>query len=104
MGNEHKSRWIIPGILRGKYARIEANAGSSAVEAFTLRLKFQRGADELAEYILKPYLHKQGGKEFFVFEIPAEADHCESTVKFSQKAKEVTISSMRIVLEQPPAD
>lgn len=94
-------KWTVPVSVRGKSVRIEAIASSPQPEAFTLRLKFKRGADEVAEYLLKPYLHHDGGKEFFVFTVPADSDRCDVTLKFSPKAKVVRVESFRAVFEMP---
>jgi len=91
----------VPEALRGKLVRVEVVAASEHVEAVTLRLKFKHEGLEVAEYVLKPYLHPKGGKEFFAFPIPADADHCDATVKFSSKAKAVSFTSLRLVLEDP---
>ena len=96
---EHK--WSVPASLRGKYARVEVSAFSPQVEPFTLRMKFKKGADEVAEYLLKPYLHREHGKDFFVFAVPAEADTCDVTLKFSEKAKQVTITDLRAFVTSP---
>lgn len=94
-------KWNVPESIRGKFVRLEAMAESAHPEAFTLRLKFKHGADEVAEFLLKPYLHKDGGKEFFVFAIPADADRCDITLKFNTKANAVRIESLRAVFEKP---
>lgn len=94
-------KWTVPESIRGKFARIETIASSAQPEAFTVRLKFKRGADEIVEYLLKPYLHREGGKEFFVFTIPAEADCCDVSLRFSAKADAVRIESFRAVVETP---
>jgi hypothetical protein len=97
--HEYKERWEVPPSLRGKLVRIEVVAGSDQVEAFTLRLKFKKEGVELAEFNLKPYLHHDGGKDFFALPIPADADDCDVTLKFSTKAKVVKISELRVILE-----
>jgi hypothetical protein len=94
-------KWNVPESLRGKYVRVETIAASAHPESFTVRLKFKHGADEVAEYLLKPYLHPQGGKEFFVFSVPANADRCDFTLKFNSKAKAVSIRNVRAVVETP---
>jgi len=98
---ELTQKWKVPPSIRGKYVRLEAIASSAQPEAFTLRLKFKQEADEVAEFVLKPYLHRDGGKEFFVFPIPANADRCDVTLKFSTKADSVRVESVRAVFEQP---
>jgi hypothetical protein len=97
---EYKERWEVPATLRGKVARIEVVAASEQVEAFTVRLKFKHGGEEVAEYVLKPYLHREGGKDFFALPIPVDANECDVTLKFSPKTKTATISALRVVLEK----
>ncbi|MEQ1861774.1 MAG: hypothetical protein ABMA13_17795 [Chthoniobacteraceae bacterium] len=94
-------KWDVPVSIRGKYVRLEGVAASSTPEAFTLRLKFKHAAETPAEYLLKPYLHRDGGKEFFVFTVPANADRCEVTLKFSPKTEAVRFQNFRIVCEKP---
>ena len=94
-------KWSVPESLRGKYVRIEAVAASAHPESFTVRMKFKHGADEVGEYLLKPYLYREGGKEFFVFTVPANADRCDFTLKFNAKAKAVSVQNFRAVVESP---
>ena len=93
------AKWAVPPGLRGKLARFEVEAGSAQVEAFTTRLKFKRGRKLLSEYLLKPYLHVEGGKEFLALPIPAEAELCEVQLRFTRNAKAVTFTSFRAVFE-----
>jgi hypothetical protein len=94
-------RFRLPESLRGKLVRLELVAASEPVEAVTLRLKFKHEGSEVAEYLLKPYLHPRGSKEFFVFPIPASADHCDATLKFTAKAATVHFTALRLVVEEP---
>jgi hypothetical protein len=96
---EQGLKWEVPQELRGKLARLEVVAASEQVEAFTLRLKFKHEGAEVAEYLLKPYLYKEGGKDFFVFAVPANGERCDITLKFSPKAKVVRFLEFRVVLE-----
>jgi hypothetical protein len=96
---EYKERWEVPSSLRGKLARIEVTASADQVEAFTVRLKFKKEGVELAEFNLKPYLHRDVGKDFFALPVPTDTDECDITLKFSPKAKVVKISEFRVVLE-----
>jgi hypothetical protein len=100
---EFQIKWPVPESVRGKFARLEGIAASAQPEAFTLRLKFRRGDDEVAEYLLKPYLHREGGKEFFVFSIPRDAERCDVTLKFNSKAKAARFENMRAIFETPPS-
>lgn len=92
-------KWPVPESIRGKVVRMEMVAASAQPEAFSLRLKFKHGAKEIGEYLLKPYLHRDGGKEFFVFAVPTAADRCDLTLKFSSKAKTLSVKSVRVVSE-----
>lgn len=98
---ETKVKWDVPVSLRGNLVRLETVAGSPGPEVFTLRLKFKTGEKVLAEYLLKPYLHPAGGKDFFVFTVPPEAERCEFTLKFNSKAQNIRFESLRAVLETP---
>jgi hypothetical protein len=71
------------------------------VEAFTLRLEFKRGGKDFAEFLLKPYLHPGGGKDFFAIPIPADADSCDLTMKVIDKAKQIHMESFRAVVYAP---
>lgn len=93
-------RWTVPALVRGKYVRLEARAGSAQPESFTLRLKFRTNEKEPVEYLLKPYLHREVGKEFFVFAIP-DVDVCDVTLRFTSRAKAVSFEAMRLVVERP---
>lgn len=96
--------WDVPESLRGKYVRLEMHAGSPQPEAFTLRLKFRHqnsGKSAIAEYLLKPYLHRKDGMEFFVFAVPPDAERCDLTLKFSSAAKELTVRDFRALVETP---
>ena len=91
--------WAVPATLRGKLARVELIAASEHVEAMTVRLRFSSGRTLFEEYLLKPYLHRVAAKEFFAFQIPAEAETCEVQLKFSKNAERVDFTSFRAILE-----
>lgn len=99
---QSSKQWAVPKNFRGQFVRLETTASSPKPETFTLRLKFRKDETPIAEYLLKPYLHPQGGKEFFVFTVPADADRCDFTLKFNSKAKSVKFENLRVVLETPP--
>lgn len=93
--------WQVPESLRGLLCRIEIEAASDKVEAFTARLSFMKGKRTEAEYLLKPYLHPHGGKEFFLFQIPATADHCLVQLKLTKNTEAVRFTGFRAVVEPP---
>lgn len=96
---ETKKKWTVPESFKGKLARVEIAANSPQVEPFTLRMNFKDGKNaEVAEYMLKPYLHAEQGKDFFVFAIPPNSSECDFTLKFSTKAKAARIQDFRVVL------
>ncbi len=99
----HDVRWNIPPTLRGMLGRFELTAASEAVEAFTVRLKFHEGKTMLSEYLLKPYLHSESGKEFFILPIPANSDYCEVQLRAARKTAPVEFMDFRVVLDPPPA-
>jgi hypothetical protein len=92
--------WAVPESLRGRPVRIEIEAASESVEGFHLRMRFDHGSVVVAEYILKPYLHAESGKEFFVLEIPAEAEKCRVLLRFGANAKPVRFANFRVIVEQ----
>jgi hypothetical protein len=96
-----KKTLSVPEGLRGKAVWLEVVAGSELVEAFTLRLEFKRGGTEVAEFLLKPYLHPGGGKDFFAIPIPADADKCDLTMRVASKAKKIHVESFRAVVYAP---
>ncbi|HET6407926.1 MAG TPA: hypothetical protein VFG14_08600 [Chthoniobacteraceae bacterium] len=98
-----RKKWSVPESLRGKIVWVDVVAGSEQVEAFTLRLKFRRGETDVAEFLLKPYLHPGGGKDFFAFPIPSDADHCDLTMKVVDKAKKIRFESFRALIFDPSA-
>jgi hypothetical protein len=93
-----EAKWKVPQSLRGKPVWLELVAGSDQVEAFTLRLEFKQGGKDVAEFLLKPYLHPGGGKDFFAIPFPADADNCELTMKVIDKAKKIHVESFRAVV------
>jgi hypothetical protein len=95
------AKWEIPPELKGRLARFEVEASSASVEALTIRLRFVlRGNDRpVAEFLLKPYLYRAGGKEFFAIPIPANADACDVQLKVGKGAKQVTFTGFRAVIE-----
>lgn len=96
-----RKKWNVPESLRGKLAWLEVVAGSEQVEAFTLRFEFKRGGKDVTEYLLKPYLHPGGGKDFFAFPVPADADTCDLTMKVNAKTKKIHFDSFRTLLFTP---
>jgi hypothetical protein len=92
--------WPVPASLRGKLVRFEIDAASEDVEAFHVRLRFDHGRQMLTEYILKPYLHAESGKEFFVLAIPATAEKCRVQLHFAWSAQSVSFDHFRAVVEQ----
>ncbi|MDB6150733.1 MAG: hypothetical protein JWQ44_2181 [Chthoniobacter sp.] len=98
-----ESSMAVPPALRGRLARFEITAGSAQVEALTVRLRFRRDEELVAEYLLKPYLHAQGGKDFFVLRMPAESDvTAQVQLKFSKDAQRVDFTGFRAVIEPQP--
>jgi hypothetical protein len=91
----------VPETLRGQLVRLEIDAGAAQVEALTIRLRFMRGEKVEAEYLLKPYLHAQPGREFFAFQIPAASDLCQVQLKLAKNAKSVRFTGLRLVVESP---
>jgi len=53
-----------------------------------------------AKYALAESFYREGGKDFFVFTVPPDADHCDFTLKFSPKAKAVQFTDFRLLLEE----
>ncbi len=100
-GQPTSQRWEVPGALRGQFARIEMEAASPQVEAVTIQLRFMAGETLKAEYLLKPYLHTEPGKEFFAFEIPPDAEACDVQFLYSKNAKSVRFTGFRAFLEKP---
>lgn len=96
-----RKKWRVPESLRGKSVWLEIVAGSEQVEAFTLRLEFKRAGADVAEFLLKPYLHHGGGKDFFAIPIPPDADTCDLTMKVTGKAKRIHIKSFRALVFAP---
>lgn len=100
---EIPATWSVPASLRGKFVRFELQAGSEQVEALAINLQFKSGKKWREEYLLKPYLYPQGGKEFFALPIPADVDGCDIELRFSKNAKRVTFTSLRAIAEPMPA-
>jgi hypothetical protein len=96
-----RKKWQVPASLRGKTVWVEIVAGSEQVEAFTLRLEFMREGKRVTEYLLKPYLHFGGGKDFFAFSIPADGDTCDLTMKVTNKTKNIHVESFRVLVFNP---
>ena len=93
------AKWQVPAALRGKLMRLEIEAGSAQVEAFVIRLKFKSSRGPAAEYLLKPYLHPEGGKEFFALPLPADAEMCEVQLKFARNARAVEFTGFRAIVD-----
>jgi hypothetical protein len=96
-----EKKWRVPESLRGKSVWLEVVAGSEQVEAFTLRLEFKRGGTDVAEFLLKPYLHPKGGKDFFAIPVPPDADNCNLTMKVIGKAQKIHVESFRAIVFAP---
>jgi hypothetical protein len=99
---EITATWNIPENLRGRLARFEIDAASERVEAYTIVLSSQNGRTTIAEYLLKPYLSPDGGKDFFAFALPPDADHCVIELKQAKSAKDIRFNAFRAVIEQRP--
>jgi len=93
------TNWTVPVALRGNVARIEIEAASKQIEPFTLRLRFMRGRSPYNEILLKPYLHEQGGKDFFALSIPTDTEKCELQLRFAPQTKSVNFTGFRVVAE-----
>lgn len=113
--------WKIPPELRGKSVRLEIEAASAQVQGVAINLIFSQSsphptalerlekvAEKLhlsdarqhqTEYVLKPYLHPTGGKEFFVLSLPPADDECTLQFKFSKDAKTVRFTNFRADFE-----
>jgi hypothetical protein len=99
---EITATWNIPENLRGRLARFEIDAASERVEAFTIVLSIQNGRRTIAECLLKPYLSPDGGKDFFAFALPPDADHCVIELKQAKSARDIRFNAFRAVIEQRP--
>ena len=93
------ANWPVPVTLRGKLLRFEIEAASSHAEALTVRLRFQRGGTLISEYLLKPYLHAEGGKDFFVLPIPPDVEMCVIQLRFARQAQSVNFTRFRAIVE-----
>jgi hypothetical protein len=114
--------WRIPPELRGKAVRLELEAASEQVQAVLFSLRFAQTRQpatgflatlkhlpaklhlgdrhqHLTDYVLKPYLHPHGGKEFFVLALPPTADECAINVKFSKDARGVRFTGFQASFE-----
>lgn len=93
--------WPVPPELRGRLVRFDFDAASPQVEACTIRLRFTAsgGRKLRAEFLLKPYLWSDGGREFFALPIPADADTCQVQLKFAKTAQRVEFTKFRAVVE-----
>jgi hypothetical protein len=114
--------WKIPPELRGKAVRLELEAASEQVQAVLISLRFGQTRppaagflatlerlpaklhlggkhQHITDYVLKPYLHPLGGKEFFVLALPPTADECAINVKFSKEARVVRFTSFQASFE-----
>jgi len=96
-----EAQWKIPAALKGRLARFEFEAAAEQVEALTVRVRFaeKAGDEPITEYLLKPYLYRDGGKEFFAFQLPADADYGHLQLKLAKSAKQVTFTSFRALVE-----
>jgi hypothetical protein len=96
-----KAVWTIPEQFKGRLVRLELNATSKEVEAFTIRLRFLYGKrKQKTPFVLRPYLRSDGGTDFFALQIPATTTACEIQLRFSDKTKRVEFTRFRAVLEQ----
>ncbi|MES2568761.1 MAG: hypothetical protein V4710_01750, partial [Verrucomicrobiota bacterium] len=96
--------WEVPAALRGQFIRIELHAASPQVEALAVSLRFFKDRQLRAEYLLKPYFHPEPGKEFFAFEIPADATRCDIQPRLSKNAKTISLLELRAVITAPPKE
>jgi hypothetical protein len=114
--------WKIPPELRGKSVRVEMEVASAQVQAVLISVRFEAAHPNIGgflgylttlparlhlggkhlrqtEYVLKPYLHPQGGKEFFVLALPPKAERCAIHLKFSKDARAVHFTSFHASFE-----
>jgi len=94
-------QWKIPAELKGRLARFEFEAAAAPVDALSMRIRFHRRAGEkpYAEYLLKPYLYRDGGKEFFAFRTPTDAEFVHLQIKHAKSANRVLFKSFRALIE-----
>ncbi len=89
----------LPATLRGKLIRVEMEAASDAREAFVVQVAFKVAGKFESPYMMKPYFYAEGGKEFVCLPVPADADACRIRMRFHKSAKQVRVTSFRIVAE-----
>jgi hypothetical protein len=87
--------------LRGQYLSLQLSAASEDVEALTIRLRFFTGERRIAEYLLKPYLYPDGGKEFFSIPLAADAERCEVQLKLAKAGQSVEFTGFRALVDEP---
>jgi hypothetical protein len=93
--------WPVPASLRGQLVRLEIEAAAPQVQPFFVIVGLSSGRRELAEYMVKPYLYPEGGKESFIIPLPAEADVCTLQFKFAKDAKPIRFLGLRGIFQTP---
>jgi hypothetical protein len=112
-------KWEVPASLRGKVIRLDTTAFSDQVEAASIAFRFNehpikkkksylgRLLTETAEglgigkakpnqeALVKPYTYPEAGRDFFLIPIPSDAENCHILVRFSAKAKKVTLVDLQ---------
>lgn len=98
-----KTIWQIPEQCRGRLVRLEVEAASDQVDAFELRLRFDSHPhDRKKPLVLRPYLTRESGVDFFALAIPATSTACEIQLRFADKTQRVEFSRIRAVMEDSP--
>ena len=73
------------------------------VEAFTARLRFDSEGEQIAEYLLKPYLYPDPERVLRLPD-PCQATRCHLQLKLSKSTKSVHFTAFRAVVESPEND
>ncbi|MDQ6913765.1 MAG: hypothetical protein M3128_12920 [Verrucomicrobiota bacterium] len=99
-----KTVWQIPEQCRGRLVRLEVEAASDQVDAFDVRLRFiPDNRDRKKPLVVRPYLMRERGLDFFALAIPAESTSCKIELRFAEKTQRVEFNRFRAVMEDSPA-
>lgn len=98
-GEVVEADYPLPVILRGKLIRLEMEAASDTRDAFAVLVAFKVAGEFQHQYLMKPYFYAEGGKEFVCLPVPSDADACRIRVRFHKSAKQVRVTSFRIIAE-----
>jgi hypothetical protein len=92
----------IPPELRGRPILLALRYSSDETEPFRAGVRFLKGTDTLQFLTFKPYFFTESSEDFFIFEIPLDADTVEIRARVTSGTSRIELADFTLYVEPLP--